>query len=61
MTTKAPSDKVFRDNVHGYITVPKDIVELFIDTAAFQRLRQIEQTECAYYFRPQDMIDLSIR
>lgn len=44
MTTKAPSDKVFRDNVHGYITVPKDIVELFIDTAAFQRLRQIEQT-----------------
>lgn len=44
MSTKAPSDKVFRDNVHGYITVPKDIVELFIDTAAFQRLRQIEQT-----------------
>lgn len=44
MEIKAPSNKVFRDNVHGYITVPKDVVELFIDTAAFQRLRQIEQT-----------------
>lgn len=36
--------KVFRDNVHGYIKIPLDYVEQFIDTEMFQRLRQIEQT-----------------
>lgn len=36
--------KVFRDNVHGYIRVPVDLVRLFIDTEIFQRLRNIEQT-----------------
>lgn len=36
--------KVFRDNVHGYIKVPLDYVNCFIDTDIFQRLRQIEQT-----------------
>ena len=38
------SVKIFRDNVHGYIRVPVDFVELFIDTEIFQRLRNIEQT-----------------
>ncbi len=37
-------DKVFRDNVHGYIKVPKSFVKYFIDTEIFQRLRFIEQT-----------------
>lgn len=36
--------KIFRDNVHGYIRIPVDFVELFIDTEIFQRLRNIEQT-----------------
>ena len=36
--------KIFRDNVHGYIRIPSDIVRLFIDTEIFQRLRNIEQT-----------------
>lgn len=27
--------KVFKDNVHGYIEVPLDYVELFIDTEIF--------------------------
>lgn len=36
--------KIFRDNVHGYIKVPKLFVKYFIDTEIFQRLRFIEQT-----------------
>ena len=36
--------KIFRDNVHGYIKVPLDIVRMFVDTETFQRLRYIEQT-----------------
>lgn len=36
--------KVFKDNVHGYIELPLDYVELFVDTEIFQRLRGIEQT-----------------
>lgn len=36
--------KKFKDNVHGYIEVPVDYVNLFIDTDIFQRLRNIEQT-----------------
>ena len=36
--------KVIKDNVHGYIKVPIDFVEQFIDTDIFQRLRGIEQT-----------------
>ena len=36
--------KVFRDNVHGYISIPVDYVANFIDTDIFQRLRNIEQT-----------------
>lgn len=37
-------EKVFKDNIHGYISVPKTIVKDFIDTEVFQRLRFIEQT-----------------
>ncbi len=42
--------KIFKDPVHGYISVPKKICKLFIDTAIFQRLRNIEQTSmgCLY-------------
>lgn len=36
--------KIFRDNVHGYISVPEEYVSAFIDTDVFQRLRNIEQT-----------------
>ena len=36
--------KILRDNVHGYIKIPLDFVEQFIDTDYFQRLRYIEQT-----------------
>lgn len=37
-------DKVFMDNVHGYIRVHPDIAHMIIDTDIFQRLRSIEQT-----------------
>ena len=37
-------EKVFRDSIHGYISVPEDYVTAFIDTPLFQRLREIEQT-----------------
>lgn len=36
--------KVFRDSVHGYISVPKCFVDHIIDTELFQRLRNIDQT-----------------
>lgn len=40
----AEKNKIFRDNVHGYIYVPMDICTKIIDTKIFQRLRNIEQT-----------------
>ena len=39
-----PNTKTFMDSVHGYIAVPKCFVENIIDTDAFQRLRNIDQT-----------------
>ncbi len=36
--------KIFKDPVHGYISIPKCFVEHLIDTEAFQRLRNIDQT-----------------
>lgn len=36
--------KIFMDSVHGYISVPKCFVKHLIDTTAFQRLRNIDQT-----------------
>lgn len=46
----SPEYKQFKDPVHGYIKISKDIVNTFIDTALFQRLRKIEQTSmrCLY-------------
>ena len=41
---KYPKQKLFRDSVHGYITVPSDICSDFVDSLLLQRLRQIEQT-----------------
>jgi len=39
-----PDQKVFMDSVHGYIYVPKCFVDELIDTDAFQRLRNVDQT-----------------
>ena len=36
--------RLFKDPVHGYISVRKDWCTDFIDTPVFQRLRYIEQT-----------------
>jgi len=36
--------KRIRDNVHGYITIDRDVLALIVDTPLFQRLRLIEQT-----------------
>lgn len=40
----ALKQKVFRDNVHGYIRIPNIIVWEIVDTDVFQRLKHIEQT-----------------
>ena len=37
-------NKIFKDIVHGYITIPEDYCIYIIDTEIFQRLRRIEQT-----------------
>ena len=39
-----PRDKLFKDPVHGYISVPEEWCVDWIDTPIFQRLRNIEQT-----------------
>ena len=36
--------KIFKDPVYGYISVPYDFVDTFIDSPVFQRLRRIVQT-----------------
>jgi len=36
--------KIFKDPVYGYISVPCEFVDTFIDTSVFQRLRRIVQT-----------------
>lgn len=36
--------KLFRDPVHGYITIDIDYCSEFVDTNIFQRLRRVEQT-----------------
>ena len=36
--------KIFRDNIHGYISIPEDYIKAFVNTEIFQRLRDIEQT-----------------
>jgi HD superfamily phosphohydrolase len=42
--------KRFRDPVHGYIDVPADLCDYFIDTPIFQRLRHIEQPSARMLF-----------
>lgn len=37
-------EKIFRDPIYGYISIPNDYCKEFIDTLIFQRLRRIEQT-----------------
>lgn len=37
-------DKIFRDTIYGYISIPVDFCKEFIDNEFFQRLRRIEQT-----------------
>jgi hypothetical protein len=37
-------EKIFRDPIYGYVTIPGKYCVDFIDTAIFQRLRRIEQT-----------------
>lgn len=44
------SDKIIRDNVHGYIAIPDEYMKRFIDTQVFQRLRNIEQTSMRCLF-----------
>ena len=39
-----PNQKLFRDVIHGYIKIPRCFVENIVDTAIFQRLRNIDQT-----------------
>lgn len=39
-----PDIKLFKDSVHGYISIPKCFVNNLIDIEAFQRLRNIDQT-----------------
>ena len=43
-------EKLIRDSVHGYISIPDDYMRLFVDTSEFQRLHDIEQTsmKCLY-------------
>ena len=41
------STKTFKDPVYGYISIDEDIVHNVIDTATFQRLRNIRQTSYA--------------
>jgi HD superfamily phosphohydrolase len=44
MKDKPYKEKRFLDTVHGYISIPQNYVDNFIDSFEFQRLRRIEQT-----------------
>jgi hypothetical protein len=39
--------KSFKDPIYGYISIEKEIVKGIVDTAAFQRLRNVIQTSYA--------------
>lgn len=41
--TERPN-KLFKDNVHGYISVPRQVVSKIVDTEIFQRLKDVRQT-----------------
>jgi len=40
---KLPRDKIFKDPVYGYISIPRKYIPI-IDSSSFQRLRRISQT-----------------
>lgn len=42
--TDFPNHKLFKDTVHGYISIPVAYCKRLIDTPEFQRLRRVEQT-----------------
>lgn len=44
MVAQKKKQKIFRDSIHGYITIPVEYCDYLIDTPHFQRLRNIEQT-----------------
>jgi HD superfamily phosphohydrolase len=41
---KHMDNKIIRDSLHGYISIPRIVVSEIIDTPIFQRLKRIEQT-----------------
>lgn len=41
------NEKVFKDPIYGYISIPSDIVSSIINTPFFQRLRNVRQTSYA--------------
>lgn len=43
-------EKVIKDPVHGYIAIPREYCQRFVDTPIFQRLRLIEQTSMRWLF-----------
>ncbi|GHU90303.1 hypothetical protein FACS189476_10250 [Spirochaetia bacterium] len=38
------SNKIIRDSLHGYISLPEIVLDKIVDTPIFQRLKRIEQT-----------------
>ena len=43
-------NRIIKDPVHGYISVPREICDAFVDSNIFQRLRNIEQTSMRWLF-----------
>lgn len=43
-------EKIFRDPIYGYVSIPERYCKEFIDTEIFQRLRRIEQTSMRVLF-----------
>ena len=43
-------NRIIKDPVHGYISVPREVCDSFVDTEIFQRLRNIEQTSMRWLF-----------
>ncbi|MCK5595211.1 HD domain-containing protein, partial [bacterium] len=44
------SEKIIKDVIYGYISIPRVIIEDFVDTKYFQRLRGVEQTNTSVIF-----------
>lgn len=43
-------DRIIKDPVHGYISVPRGLCDAFVDSEIFQRLRNVEQTSMRCLF-----------